>query len=751
MSADDINEFKELCGPCDDEFAHACRFGDVGRVTAMLRARCPSAGRVPPMCYAARNAHSGVVRALLAERAAVNAQIVGRTALFYACAQPGIEAAVTSIEGNVEVSVRNIDELNKRQLVVVRSLLAARADPNVGASAVSLAVRNRNADVLRLLLRASASPNGKDELETPALIDAAFNADVACVRLLLAANADVNALDKSVRVGATNAMIAATASVTEHPVEECMQVMDALLDAKADVNAHPWIVTPLAMAARMGSNRVLCKLLSRGASVNARGDGESTALHLACASGHDECVASLMWHGADPNPGGDETPLFLSARIGSVACVATLLDYGALIDGVSAVTSGAWVTALFISVEGNFLDVGRFLLARGASVASTGKLGSPLTLASYVGNVRFVEMLLEARSDVNDESAVHCERPLALAARSGSLGTVRLLLAHDADINASRDDGSGTPLARAVRAGHGAIARTLIKRGATVAAGAALLADAEATDSVRAVMIRYQCFFCRKLFATKLCRGCRLVSFCDAECQKRGYEAHGTACRRHAAAEHVATFERTLAARGRMHHETHQALVRMVKALVVRDVARYDDALHALRVHFEPLSEMSRTLPRLVCVALMFSVLARTGRAFQAQLAYEMCFEMRDARIELVEAQGELNGESKWACFEIGEQLRGIADSLGPEMRVALLRSECELSLRLGLASARTILSLARGLRALGAAHRDEAEQMLVCAAELAAVDTRQRRVARRIERERESLRAEMGLGLINQ
>jgi ankyrin repeat protein len=730
MSAEDINEFKELMGPCDDEFAHACRFGNVGRVTAMLRARCPSSGRVPPLCYASRNAHAGVVRALLTERAAVNAQLSGRTALFYACAEPGIESAVSSIDGNVEVSVRSLDELKRRQLLVVRSLLKSRADPAIGASAVSLAVRNRNADVLRVLLRASASPNGKDESGTPALVDAAFNADVRCVKSLLAARADVNVLDTSVRVGATNAMIAATASVTEHPIENCLAVIDALLDAKADVNAHPWIVTPLAMAARLGSNRLLCKLLSRGARVNARGDGESTALHLACAAGHDECVASLVWHGADPNSVGDETPLFLCARVGSVRSVTTLLDSGAEVDGVSAVTSGAWVTALFISVEGSFYDVAKVLLERGASVAGTGKLGSPLTLAAYMGNVAFVELLLEARSDANDASAVHGERPLALAARSGSVHAVRLLLAHGAEI-AAREDGSATALARAVREGHGAVARTLIKSGAV---DATMAASEEQNESVQRVLRRYKCFFCRRIFATKLCRGCRMVSFCNAECQRRGYEAHAQECRRRAAADREALFDRTLSARGRMHHETHEALVLMVKAFVVRRVARYDDALAALKRHFEPLSEMSRTLPRLVCVAFMFTVLARSGRAFQAQLAYEMCFEMRDARVELLAAQGELTSESRWACVEIGEQLRGIAGSLEPEMRVAVLRSECELSVRLGIAAPRTILALARGLRVVGRA--EEAAQMLECAAELAAMHHGpEHRVTRRIAR----------------
>ena len=83
-------------------------------------------------------------------------------------------------------------------------------------------------------------------------------------------------------------------------------------------------------------------------------------------------------------------------------------------------------------------------------------------------------------------------------------------------------------------------------------------------------------------------------------------------------------------------------------------------------------------------------------------------------------------------CVEIGEQLRGIAGSLEPEMRVAVLRSECELSVRLGIAAPRTILALARRLRVVGRA--EEAAQMLECAAELAAMHHGpEHRVTRRI------------------
>jgi ankyrin repeat protein len=836
---DDINEFRELLAACDDEFGRACRFGDIARVREMLLVQCPSAGRVPPLCYAARNAHFGVVRALIAARAAVNAQCfdspapsgppsgplrstgstgrVGRTArtpLFYACADPGIESALTSSGNEVSVNARSLDELRRRQLGVVKLLLEARADANLGQSAVSLAVRNRNAEVARELLRASADPNGRDERNTPALIDAAFNADIECVRLLLASKADVHLLDTSVRVGATNALIAATASVTERPVRESIAVIDALVDANADPNAHPWIVTPLAMAARMGSNRVLCALLSRGARVNAKGDGENTALHLACAAAHEatraECVVSLLAHRADANVGGNETPLFLGARSGSTVVVGALLDHGALVDATSVLVSGAPVTPLFISVESNHLDVAKLLLTKGASVESTGELGTPLALACYLGNVAFVRLLLDARSNVNDESAAHGERPLALAARSGSVDAVLLLLAARADVNAAGHatgrDGrvtcGSTALERAVAAKHAECVRVLIKHGAKErapfavsgaedaagAAGAATAENAATAAKVQAVLARYRCFFCRKLCATKQCRGCRMVSFCDAECERRGNAAHRSACLARAVEIHEAEFKRVCDERGATHASAHEALVKLVKALSARAVGRYDDALAVLKKHFEPLSEMSRTLPRLVCVSLMFGILRRSGRGVHAELAYEMAVEMRDARRELVDAQRASAGasagptgsadpaplgsaplarETEWACREIAEQIRFLASGLEPEMRVALLRGEVKLGLHLGLASARTVYALARALRKRDAQSREcregrqgtesregrtdrtdhtdhtdqadhtaEARKLLLCAAELAVAQHGEtHRVTRRIER----------------
>jgi hypothetical protein len=406
---------------------------------------------------------------------------------------------------------------------------------------------------------------------------------------------------------------------------------------------------------------------------------------------------------------------------------------------------------------------------------------------------------------------------LALAARSGSVAAVLLLLSARADVNAAggaphatahatghangpAGRSGSTALERAVAGGHAAVVRVLIKHGAEergVPLGAATAATAEnaenaaSAQNVQAVLARYRCFFCRKLCATKQCRGCRMVSFCDAECERRGNEAHRSACLARAVEIHEAEFKRVCDELGATHASAHEALVRLVKALSARAVGRYDDALAVLKKHFEPLSEMSRTLPRLVCVALMFGILRRSGRGVHPELAYEMAVEMRDARRELVNAQrassagastrsagsaplgsaplgsAPLSRETEWACREIAEQIRFLASGLEPEMSVALLRGEVKLGLHLGLASARTVYALARALqkrdtqsreclegregradqagregqadRTDQADHTDhtaEARKLLLCAAELAVAQHGEtHRVTRRIER----------------
>ncbi len=87
-------------------------------------------------------------------------------------------------------------------------------------------------------------------------------------------------------------------------------------------------------AARNGDLTALSHALSRGASVNARGDYGDTALNQAAENGHLDVVKHLLEAGADiENLGGaDKTPLMNATFAGHTEVVQLLLDKGARVS-----------------------------------------------------------------------------------------------------------------------------------------------------------------------------------------------------------------------------------------------------------------------------------------------------------------------------------------------------------------------------------------------------------------------------------
>lgn len=96
------------------------------------------------------------------------------------------------------------------------------------------------------------------------------------------------------------------------------------------IQQGPWQgCTPLMMAADMGWEAVVSRLLALGADVRPRDRWGRTAAHLACSGdGSGPALALLLDHGAPLNLFDDYeryTPLMTAASAGATACVAVLL------------------------------------------------------------------------------------------------------------------------------------------------------------------------------------------------------------------------------------------------------------------------------------------------------------------------------------------------------------------------------------------------------------------------------------------
>ena len=142
----------------------------------------------------------------------------------------------------------------------VSSFLAKGADPEAtdtdGNTLLMLAVREKDAAMTDLLLRARAKVNARNLREETPLMLAAWSRCEPCVEMLLE--------------------------------------RDALIDNPA----APW--TPLHYAAHQGDARIVARLLQAGAKVDARSANGTTPLMMGAMSGVPDVAKALIKAGADP-------------------------------------------------------------------------------------------------------------------------------------------------------------------------------------------------------------------------------------------------------------------------------------------------------------------------------------------------------------------------------------------------------------------------------------------------------------------
>ena len=268
--------------------------------------------RYTPLHNAARTGTPGVVRALLAAGASVNAWATGfNTDYGWSWTPLQLAAAYNPDPG------------------VVAALVEAGAElAGDGTYPLHLAAANPNPAIAQVLLDAGADVNALSGLgRTPLHEAAAGNSNPAVIELIVGAGADVNALESN---GFTP--LHAAAWYNPHP-----EIATALIAAGADVNARDgegYVPsgrvandrTPLFMAADRGGGfgihflgdpgpplhnaTVIEALVRAGADLDQTDNTGRTPLHAA-AQTHPEVFPLLLRLGADPNARDEngKTPL----------------------------------------------------------------------------------------------------------------------------------------------------------------------------------------------------------------------------------------------------------------------------------------------------------------------------------------------------------------------------------------------------------------------------------------------------------
>ena len=121
--------------------------------------------------------------------------------------------------------------------------------------------------------------------------------------------------------------------------------------------------TPLILASNRGHTLIVMALLKDNAKVNLSNNRDRTALYYACNKGHRAIVLALLKYDADCNAGDD--------------------------------------TALMMASQGNFVDIVKALIGKGADVNKQNQNGtSPLMIACYFGHLETIATLLDSK-DIN--------------------------------------------------------------------------------------------------------------------------------------------------------------------------------------------------------------------------------------------------------------------------------------------------------------------------------------------------------------
>jgi ankyrin repeat protein len=252
---------------------------------ADLRARMPETQNTP-LHLACSAGYPRVLEKLLAlDSSLVNEEIEGgRTALHLAAESESVSTV--------------------KILLTAAGVVVDKADAK-GETALSLALQAENLEITRALLEAKANPNA--EVNNEPLLHSTISLK----------NSELVALLIEFKVNVKQTSVGGSGSLHKVALNGCMtNIANLLITAGADVNARDEKgFTPLYIACGFtGSEDLVISLISHGADVKIKSNGDATPLHAAAHKGLIEVMQYLLSAGAEVNAvtKSGKTPLKLA-------------------------------------------------------------------------------------------------------------------------------------------------------------------------------------------------------------------------------------------------------------------------------------------------------------------------------------------------------------------------------------------------------------------------------------------------------
>ncbi len=382
--------------------------------------------------YSARNGHKATTTLLLEKDALINAKDEkNKTPLDYAVTKKRTEVIelLRSKGGKTakeQLAAENIFAAAEvGDLEAIKKHLEGGVDVNAvnkgGYTALHMAVRRGQKEVVALLLEKGANVNAERKGKTP-LEFAGKNEEIAALL--------------REKGGKTGKEIKAAGSIFSAAQSGLVDAVKTHLAAGVDVNGkNKGGYTALHLASKKGHVEVAKVLLEAKADIAAASKSGKTALHyVAYYKGNIDLAKLLLDAGAEPNVMGKrkKTPLDYAVSRKNDALVELLLAKGARTGKELRAE-----TDIHYAAANGYADAVKRFIENGGDVNAGDKGGyTALQYAAYNGYIEVVRVLVENKADVNASANKRKKSALHYAAQKGRKEIALLLLDKGADVNA---------------------------------------------------------------------------------------------------------------------------------------------------------------------------------------------------------------------------------------------------------------------------------------------------------------------------